>query len=235
MKIQPEFPPHRRRDLRRGAEAGVYDQLADSGLPGQALYELKAIPEAPELDFALWIQDRGRFGIQVKGGPYSINGTVWTLRTSQGVEHVPCPLTQTWDAAIAVRDAVSRVLGFKTFIIPVLLLTDTPPDPFIEEWAAQRKVKVLFGADNLVDRLLELADRTGVKHPPTAGHILNEIEAVTNGLVKPERAGAPPESVGERVQEPAARQLVIQQVDTVNIYVTQACADVRDPQVLPVG
>ena len=218
MKIYPEFPPHRRLDLRRGAEAGVYDQLAGSSLPGQALYELKAIPEAPELDFAVWVQDRGRFGIQVKGGSYSINGTIWTLRTSQGEEHVPCPLTQTWDAAIAVRDAVNRVLGFKTFIIPVLLLTDTPPDPSIKEWAWRRRVKVLFGADNLVGRLLELADRARVQHPPTAAHILNEVEAVTNGLVAPERDG-----VGkEAVCEPTARQVLIHHVDVVNIYVTQA-------------
>ena len=233
MKIQPAFPPHRRRDPRRSAEADVYDQLADSSLPGQALYELKAIPEAPELDFAAWIQDRGRFGIQVKGGLYSVEGAVWTLRTSQGEEHVPCPLTQTWDAAIAVRDAVNRVLGFKTFIIPVLLLTDTPHDPFIEEWATQRKVKVLFGADNLVDRLLELAHRTGVKHPPTAAHILNEVDAVTNGLVAPERDGASPESVTEEVLGPAARQLVIQHVDVVNIYVTEADVAAWGLQKLP--
>ena len=59
-----------------------------------------------------------------------------------------CPLTQTWDAAIAVRDAVYRVLGCNIFIIPVLLLTDTPQDRLIEEWATQRRVKVLFGAED---------------------------------------------------------------------------------------
>ena len=194
MKIQPAFPPHRRQDPRRRAEAIVYDQLAASGLPGHALYELKPLPEAPELDFAVWLQDRARFGAQVKGGPYSVDKSVWTLRTSQGIEHVPCPLTQTWDAAIAVRDAVDRVLGFKVFIIPVLLLTDTPPDPSIEEWAAQRKVKVLFGADNLVDRLLALADGTGVTYPPTADHILNEVDAVTGGLIVPAGRWACPRS-----------------------------------------
>ncbi len=52
--------------------------------------------------------------------------TVWTLQTVNGKEDVACPLTQTWDAAIAVRDAVYRALGFRVFIIPVLLLTDTP-------------------------------------------------------------------------------------------------------------
>ena len=229
MKIQPAFPPHRRQDPRRRAEAIVYDQLAASGLPGHALYELKPLPEAPELDFAVWLQDRARFGAQVKGGPYSVDKSVWTLRTSQGIEHVPCPLTQTWDAAIAVRDAVDRVLGFKIFIIPVLLLTDTPPDPSIEEWAAQRKVKVLFGADNLVDRLLELADGTGVTYPPTADHILNEVDAVTGGLIAPVRDALSRETV----QDCTTKQVVINHVDTVNIYVTQAGPDGWEPQKLP--
>ena len=113
MNIQPQFPPHRRQDPKRNSEAVVYDQLAQCGLPGHAIYELKATPEAPELDFFAWFEDRARIGGQVKGGPYSVDGTVWTLHTAHGPEHVPCPLTQTWDAAIVVRDAVNRVLGFK--------------------------------------------------------------------------------------------------------------------------
>ena len=145
------------------------------------------------------------------------------------MEHVPCPLTQTWDAAIAVRDAVYRVLGFKVFIIPVLLFPDTPQDRLIEEWATQRRVKVIFGSDDLVDRLLALADSVGVKHPPTADHIRNEMAAVTNGLVAPARD----DGGHEAVQEFMARQVVIQHVDNVNIHVTPAHADGRDPQGLP--
>ena len=141
---------------------------------------------------------------------------------------MPCPLTQTWDAAIAVRDAVYRALGFKVFIIPVLLLPDTPRDPLIEEWAGQRRVKVLFGAEDLVDRLLALADRTEIKHPPTADHIRNEVAAVTNGLVVPARDGG----CQEAVQELIARQVVIQHVDTVNIYVSSGHADGLNPQKL---
>ena len=132
MNIQPAFPPNRRDDRLRNSEAVVYDQLARSGHAGQSLYELKALPEAPELDFCIWFENRARIGLQVKGGPYSVDGTVWTLHTAHETEQVPCPLTHTWDAAIAVRDAVYRVLGFKVFIIPVLLFTDTPPNRTIE-------------------------------------------------------------------------------------------------------
>ena len=131
------------------------------------------------------------------------------------MEHVPCPLTQTWDG--------------EAFIIPVLLLTDTLPNQTIEERAGQRRAKVLFGADDLVGRLLELADSVGVKHPPTADHIRNEMAAVTNGLVAPARNGGGHEAV----QEFIARQVVIQHVDTVNIYVTSAHADGWGPQKLP--
>ena len=68
MNIQPQFPPHRRHDPKRNSEAVVYDQPARSGHAGQALYDLMAAPEAPELDFGVWLEDRARFGVQVKGG-----------------------------------------------------------------------------------------------------------------------------------------------------------------------
>ena len=68
MNIQPQFPPHRRQDPQRNSEAMVYDQLARSYHPGQAIYELEAAPEPPELDFCVWLEDRACFGVQVKGG-----------------------------------------------------------------------------------------------------------------------------------------------------------------------
>ena len=68
MNIQPQFPPHRRQDPKRNSEAVVYDQLARSGHAGQSLYDLEAAPEAPALDFCVWLEDRACFGVQVKGG-----------------------------------------------------------------------------------------------------------------------------------------------------------------------
>ena len=69
MNIQPQFPPHRRsNDPQRNSEAMVYDQLARSGNGSQALDELTDVPEAPELDFCAWLEDRARFGLQAKGG-----------------------------------------------------------------------------------------------------------------------------------------------------------------------
>ena len=218
MRIHPDFPPHRRQDPRRRCEAIIYDQLSQSELPGHGLYELNPGPETVEVDFALWIEGQARFGIQVKGGQYTVENTVWRLRTPAGADHVPCPLTQTWDGAIGIRDTLYRALNFKIFVIPVLLLADMEPEPAIEEWAAAGRVRVLWGSGDLVGRLLEAAHDVGVKFPPTAEHIRREVEAVTGGLVLPGEAAPPPAAP----EEPEARRLIIQHIDTVNVYVTPA-------------
>ena len=68
MNIQPQFPPDRRRDdPQRNSEAEVYDQLARNHHPGQSLYELTDVPEAPELDFCVWLEGVGWFSLEVKG------------------------------------------------------------------------------------------------------------------------------------------------------------------------
>ena len=54
MDIQPQFPPDRRKNPKRHSEAEVYD--------------LTDVPEAPDLDFSIWLEDRARFGVEVKGG-----------------------------------------------------------------------------------------------------------------------------------------------------------------------
>ena len=51
-----------------GQSSKIYDQLARSGHAGQALYDLEAAPEAPELDFCAWIEGLGWFDLEVKGG-----------------------------------------------------------------------------------------------------------------------------------------------------------------------
>ena len=76
MKIQPEFPPHRRKGSKGNGDPIAYDQFADCGLPGHALNELKPLSEAPELDFVVWVEDIGRLDIEVKGGTYSTRETV---------------------------------------------------------------------------------------------------------------------------------------------------------------
>ena len=106
MRMLNEFPEHRRADPRRQAEMQVYDQLAGSGAPGAAIYEIRAQRDAPEVDFMVWLQDSARFGMQVKGGRYTIEGGRWFLHTNGEREPMQDPVKLTWDAAMSIRAAL---------------------------------------------------------------------------------------------------------------------------------
>ena len=215
MKVTPDFPDYRREDPRRAAELRVYNELANSQAPGQAVYELKATPEAPEVDFGIWLEDVARVGLQVKGGQYTNLNGVWRLHTGIDAEIVTCPLKQTWDAAISIRDAVKDRLHRKIFILPVLLFPDMEPDSAIEEWTANDRVRVLWGSEDLVNRLIQLAQSQRVDYPPTALHIQRELAVVAPGLETPAQKGAAP----AKTMEPVVPQLIIQHVD-INLYLT---------------
>ena len=229
MQLYPErFPQERRADPMRRAEARVFDAISASPRPGFAYYEWKRGQDSPEIDFALWLQDEGRFGLQVKGGLYSLEGGKWYLTTERGREKKASPLRRTWDATMSLRDEVSEALRDELFFIAVLLFPDMEPDAGIAEMARRSHAQVLWGRDNLVDRLVEIADRAGVYYPPGAGDIRREVAAVTDGQIAylgedPDRdqpqAGPPapaeaPAPAGTRLEIPAGG-ITIHHVDTL--------------------
>ena len=206
MKIQPEFPAHRRDDPKRRAELAVYEALAQSDAPGRALYEVRPISTAPQLDYAIWLQGKALIGVQVKGGRRSAEGGNWYLETANGRVLKPSPLTETWDAAMAIHDASGARLHRQTYIIPVLVLPDMEPDPVIEEAAAAHRVHVLWGTDRLVERLQALAKDHRVFSPPTARSIQEEAELVMPGMAEP--TAAPPTPPAAHTNGPMPRVLI---------------------------
>ena len=157
MIVTPEFPEHRLQDPRRQAEWRVYQEIAGSQAPGRALYEMRAGLYVPQLDFGIWLQDVAHYGLQVKGGENATEGGEWRLHSANGPETIPSPIAQTFDAAIAIRDIIKAQLNRKVFIFPVLCFPDMAPDPIIEARAAEGHVTVLWGGDDLIGRLKELA------------------------------------------------------------------------------
>ena len=159
MLTQPQqFPPDRRADPRRRAEARVFDAIQSSDRPGLAIYEWQRNPGSPQLDFAIWTQGGGRFGLQVKGGQISLENGKWRLETQDGHEEKPSPLCVTWDAAMSLREDIVDVLGDTCcFVIAVLLFPDLEPDPAIVAEARHSNAHLPWGTDNLMDRLAEIA------------------------------------------------------------------------------
>ena len=194
MQTHPEtFPPERRNDPMRRAEARVFDEIGRSHLPGFVYYEWQRDRRSPQLDLATWLSNVGRFGLQVKGGQYALWNGQWYLQTGNRLERKDSPVRQTWDATMALHDELVQILGYKAFLIPVLVFPDMEPDQDIAANAERSNVHVIWGVDGLVDRLQEIATETGVFNPPNREDIAREVAAVTDGqvLYEPRNTPAP--------------------------------------------
>ena len=222
MKIHPEFPAHRRGDPQRRAELAIYNELAASAAPGFALYETRAHSTAPETDFALWLEDVAHYGIGVKGGLYSMEQGRLILHTPHGPVKKPGLLKHSRDAAFSIKDVVAEQLQREIFVIAVLIFPDMQPDPDIEERAARDYVHVLWGSDNIVPRLIALTegDVVYIHRPPTAREIEEEVAVIMPGLTVATAPEADPAEVAPppAAMELAARQVIIQHADVVNVY-----------------
>ena len=217
MKIQPEFPDYRYQDPKRAAELRVYQEIASSRIPGQALYEVNATRHTPQVDFLVWVKAVACFAVSVKGGTYSVdNGTLF-LHTPEGPVPTKNILQQAMDGALSVRNALNRHLDRAFFVIAVLLFPDMEPDPEIDRWANASRTNVMFGTPNLVERLAALDDVQAVRFPPSAEQIDEEV-AFINGR-RP--ADNPVPAPGDGSMALTAQQVVIQHVETLNLYTTQ--------------
>ena len=216
MLIHPPFPEPFLHDPMRAAELRVYQELARSDVPGQALYQVNAYPNAPELDFLAALERVAYVGGQIKGGPHERNNRgEWFLHNGLEWQKIPSPLEQAWLAAISVRDALKKRLDLNVYVVPTLVLTDMGADPAIDQSTANGKVSVLRGTDNLVERMIEVSKSRTINCPPNAGQIARVMEFFMPGLgTAPEPAPAP------AAMEIAGRQLIIQRVDTMNVYTT---------------
>ena len=187
MDVHPTFPENRLQDPKRQAELAVYRQLEASDAAGTALYEARPHRSGREIDFAIWLEDVARIAMQVKGGTYRVDRGIWYLATPTGEQKKPTPAKQTWDAALQLHDFLQdRIDRSKNpFVVPVLVFPDMDPDAYIEAWSAQAGIQVLFGAERLVERLIELATTARGYFPPTAVEIAEEVALVIPGLGVP--------------------------------------------------
>ena len=133
MQMYPEeFPPHRRGDPLRGAEARVFAALQAIDRPGFAYYEWQRDKQHRQLDFALWIEGVGRFGLEVKGGWYVLIRGVWYLKNRRTGQLEPlsnCPLEQVSDATMSLYKEVTEKLGGPNYFTPTLLFPDLGVGP----------------------------------------------------------------------------------------------------------
>lgn len=207
MRIYPrEFPPNRRRKPKRRAERRVYEALAGSDRRGFCYYEWRRDYERIELDFAVWIEELGRFALQVKGGRYLLVEGEWHLRTREGVRPVETsPLDEVWLEALDLHDDIEECAStpYNPYVIPVLAFPDMEPDADIANLARRKGVHVVWGTDNLLADLERIVRSRSVSDRLTVERIAAEVLAVTDGQI---RLDAP---VAEETNQRQARPLVL--------------------------
>ena len=221
MLIYPEFPPNRRQDPKRQAEWRVYQAFDESDRDGHALYELKVGRRAPEVDFFALIQDKVVVCMQVKGGQYRVEAGNWYLETDDGLEYTPCPMKLTWDSAMAVRDFLKEKLGRKIFMVAVLLLPDMEPDPDIEMIAESDKTAVMFGYNDIVERVVDLAearDVYGTPSPQMSNRIIDALVPQLKVGLPDSRFDIPSEGKKSDLPETFDRPVEVHHADVVNVY-----------------
>ena len=196
------------------AQTEFCDQLERSDRSGQALWWPQVAAGEPAPDCVVFIKEIGRFAVILPPGEYSVADHDWYRHDSAGGQTpVSDLIEEAWQAAMQVRLVIKGELSIGAYTIPVIIFNDMGPDAGIMEAAQGRGVRVFFGPDEVVQRLVNLPDEEQLQ-PQLGSHYIQKEVAVLS------RTSAPNAKTPEQASlEIGDGRLVIQHVDVVNVYV----------------
>ena len=99
-----------------------------------------------------------------------------------------------------------------------MIFPNMAPDEAIEAWAVQAGVRVIWGSDHLVQRLIDMAATCRFFYPPTTEEAREEV-ALVLGAAAPDHAEQHEQHDRHEQHQDEAREVHIHHVGTVNIYV----------------
>lgn len=140
----------------RAAELRAMGQFKASDREGTALWRPGVTGNSPSPDCVVFIHRIGRVAVTFLSGDYQVEDGGWYHRAGDGeVVGVDDPLENAWQAAMAVRADIIRDFDFGGFVLPVAVFSDMDPDATILETMGHRGVKILWGLDHLVERIVD--------------------------------------------------------------------------------
>ena len=226
MKIYPDNVLELLQGPDREALRQVHASLELSQQSGQAVYFPNSGPIERRPDYLVALEGKSYLTLHVANQPHGVEEGKLVLVSGAGGPPTPSPLGRAAAQAVAISKELKPKLGYRIYVIPVVVFVDEGPDHVVQAWGMAHGVATLFTGDRLVDRLAQVAGehRKPIFHPPSA----EEISKVMSYYGAPGRALAPilSGSVGEPAPEAGitARQVVIQRAGTVNVYTTSAAA-----------
>ena len=147
------------------AELKAMAQFEASDRDGTALWRPRVSGDAPAPDCAVFVHGIGRFAIRFLSGIYEVEDGEWYHLADDGEAiAVDDPLENIWQAAMAVKEDVTRDYDYGCYIVAVAVFADMEVDEAILEARGGRGVRVLWGMDDLVERVIRQLER-GKRRP----------------------------------------------------------------------
>ena len=170
----------------------------------------------------VFCEEVGRFGITILEGRYSVEEArtedeQWCRHEADGMRTpIDNPLEGAWQAAAEVRKEFKRKLDLNLYTIAVAWFPDMDEDEDILDAADGSSVRPIFGRDELVQRLADLPKDDELQTQLSGRYIKKEVAALSRSSAA---VTAPSEDVSPSVKGRVGA-LVLERVETVNIYIT---------------
>ncbi len=151
---------------------------------GTALWRPGVTGNVPSPDCVTLIHKIGRFAICFLSGDYDVEDGSWYHRADDGeVVSVEDPLESAWQAAMAVRDDIIRDFDFGAFVLPVAVFADMEPDETVLDMKGDRGVKVLWGLDDLVERVIRQLPKSKWRSNLNAQYVDRDLRVLSTNPV----------------------------------------------------
>ena len=175
------------------AERNAMAQFEASDREGAAVWRPWVSGNGTSPHCVVGVQKIGRFAVSFLPGNYGVEDGIWYRRGADGRDiEVADPLETVWEAGMAARDEIHRDYNFGGFVVPVAVFTDMDPDETILEERGSPGVKVLWGLDDLVERVIRQLPEDKRRSDLSSKYIQRDVKALTRGP-SPEGGAAPEE------------------------------------------
>ncbi len=208
------------------AEIEACQQFEQNQRAGQALFHPQVAAGQAAPNCVVFLEEVGRFGITILEGRYTVEGDRWFRHEADGARTpIKDPLEAAWQAAKSVRMEFKRELDREFYTIAVAWFPDMEEDEDILDAADGRSVRMLVGQGELVQRLVSLPKDDELQPQLNSRFIKQEMAVLSrsSAAADPEPAETSSPSVKGRVGV-----LVLERVETVNIYITIVNGDMGD-------
>ena len=165
----------------------------------------------------------------------------WYHRSDDGdATAVEDPVERVWQAAMAVKEELTRDYDFGCYILAVAVFPDMETDEALMAARGRRAVKMLWGIDDLVERIIRQLDESKRRPALSAEYVEKDIQALTRGGA-PGDAGSPEEvevdfSSGElHLHDPKSVVINVASGATANINIRGSAVDDGPPSLKLTG